>query len=182
MNWLDIIILIPIAFFAWQGLKNGLIMEIFTLAALILGIWASLEFAYVAEDFMRDQFNWKSEFLHIISFIVTFIIVVIAVNLIGKIISKLFHAVALGPVDKILGLAFGAVKAILLLTVIVFIFNDFSGRKGIIDKEVKNESFCYPLLEDLSEEMEKIVDDREMPDLRKQKEKLEDVVEETFNT
>lgn len=182
MNWLDIVILIPVVFFAWQGMKNGLIMEVFTLAALILGIWASLEFSFIAEDFMRDNFDWRSEYLHIIAFIVTFIIVVVGVNIIGRVIEKIFHAIALGAVDKVLGLAFGAIKGILLLTIIFYVFDNFEMEKGLIDKEVKKESFCYPLLEDFSAEMERIVFDNDMPDLQKQKKKLEEVVDDTFNT
>ncbi len=182
MNWLDIVILIPLAFFAWQGVKNGLIMEVFTLAALVLGIWASLEFSYIAEEFLQDNFNWKSDYLHIIAFIVTFIIVVVGVNIIGRMLEKIFHAVALGGLDKIMGLLFGAVKGIILCTIVFYVFDNFEIKKGLIDKEVKSESFCYPVIKNISEEMERIVFDGEMPDLKKQKEKLEEAVDNTFNT
>ncbi len=184
MNWLDILILIPVVFFAWQGLKNGLIMEVFTLAALILGIWASLEFSYVAEDFLHDTFNWNSEHLNIIAFIVTFIVVVVVVNLLGKLLKSVFQAVALGAIDKILGLAFGAAKAIVLLAIVVYVFNSFDMKKGLISDDVKDESFCYPYLNDIVNEVEDIIDDEdfEMPDFKKEREKLEEKVEETFNT
>lgn len=184
MNWLDILILIPVVFFAWQGLKNGLIMEIFTLAALILGIWASLEFSYIAEDFLRDSFNWKSEHLNIIAFIVTFIVVVIVVNLLGKLLKGVFQAIALGAVDKILGLVFGAAKAVLLLAIVVYVFDSFNMKKGLISDEVKDESFCYPYLNTIVDEVEGIINDEEfeMPDFKKEREKLEEKVEETFNT
>lgn len=182
MNWLDIVILVPLAFFAWQGFKNGFIMELFTLAALILGIWASLKFSYVAENFLVDQFNLKTNYLHIISFIVTFIIVVVAVNLLGKVIEKIFHAIAFGGLDKILGGVFGILKGIVFLTILLYVIDSFDMKKGLIADEVKEESTLYPKLEDISNRMIDYVFNGEKPDIQKQRERIEEAVEETFNT
>ena len=182
MNWLDIVILVPLAFFAWQGFKNGFIMEIFTLAALILGIWASLEFSYIAEKFLVNQFNLKTDYLHIISFIVTFIIVVVAVNLLGKVVEKIFHAIAFGALDKVLGGVFGVVKGIVFLTILVYVFDSFNMKKGLIADDVKEESTLYPKLEDISTRMIDYVFNGEKPDIQKHRERIEEVVEETFNT
>jgi membrane protein required for colicin V production len=44
LNLLDIIILIPLLLFAYNGYKKGLIIEIATLIALVLGIYASIHF------------------------------------------------------------------------------------------------------------------------------------------
>ncbi|HPE87217.1 MAG: CvpA family protein [Bacteroidales bacterium] len=181
MNWLDILILVPLVFFAWQGIRNGLIMEIFTLAALLLGIWASLKFSYVAETFLQDKLSMDASYLHIIAFILTFIVVVIAVNLLGKGIKKLFHAIALGPVDTILGLAFGAIKGILLLAILFYVFDNFERKNDLIDQKIKEESFFYPYIENLSNKMEEIVFDEKRPDFDQEKNQVNDFIEETFN-
>ncbi len=57
MNVLDIILAIPILWLAYKGFTKGLIIEISTLAALVLGIYASLHFSYITADFLRNNLD-----------------------------------------------------------------------------------------------------------------------------
>ena len=43
MNWIDIIVLIPLCWYAFRGFKNGFLMEIISLAALFLGLFCFLQ-------------------------------------------------------------------------------------------------------------------------------------------
>ncbi len=181
MNWLDIIILIPLLLFAFRGLKNGIIMEIFTLIALILGIWGALEFSFITEAYLIEQFQWDNKYLGVIALVITFVLVVVGVYLVGKVIQKLFQAVALGMLDKLLGFLFGVMKGLLILTLIVHIYNGFDKKSQLIHEEVKEASFCYPILLQINEAMTEIIADQELPDIHKEKEKLDDRVKETFN-
>ncbi len=42
MNWLDIGIAVPLVWGAYVGFKKGLVIELASLAALILGIYAAI--------------------------------------------------------------------------------------------------------------------------------------------
>ena len=49
MNFLDILILIPIAYGAYKGFKHGFVIELFTLLAILVGIYVGINFSdYVA--------------------------------------------------------------------------------------------------------------------------------------
>ena len=45
MNYLDIIIIIPLIWGAYKGFRKGFIIEIASLIALILGIWGGINFS-----------------------------------------------------------------------------------------------------------------------------------------
>ena len=77
MNIIDIIILVPFAWFAYTGFKKGLVIGVASLAALILGIYAALYFSGIVAGFMTDNLNIKTDYLPIISFIITFPVVIL---------------------------------------------------------------------------------------------------------
>ena len=147
MNILDIIILIPVAWMAFRGFSKGLIIEVATLVALILGIYLSINFSYVAGNFLVEQFDLTTKYLHIIAFIVTFIGVVLVVHLIGKILEKVINIVALGLINKLLGGVFGILKAVVLLSVIIMLINRFDPNQNLITDEKRDSSMFYEHVE-----------------------------------
>ena len=50
MNILDIILIIPLAWFAYRGFTRGFIIELASLVARIAGIWAARHFSFCAAD------------------------------------------------------------------------------------------------------------------------------------
>jgi membrane protein required for colicin V production len=45
MTLLDLFLVLPLIYGAWRGFKKGLIIEIFTLLAIIVGIYVSVHFS-----------------------------------------------------------------------------------------------------------------------------------------
>ncbi|MCK4570237.1 MAG: CvpA family protein, partial [Bacteroidales bacterium] len=132
MNWLDIVLAIPLLWFMYKGFRNGLIMELASLAALVLGIFIALHFSIYAEEYLRENFEIAEKYLYIISFAITFIIVAVLVFLAGKIIHKLVSIIALGFLNKIAGGVFGFLKAVLVLSVILYFLNEFDTNSSIL--------------------------------------------------
>ena len=50
MVFVDILIIIPLIYAAWKGFKHGIIIEVFTLLALFVGIYAGIHFFDFAGD------------------------------------------------------------------------------------------------------------------------------------
>jgi membrane protein required for colicin V production len=63
------------------------------------------------------------EYLPIIAFALTFIILVVGIYFIGKIIQHLVEAIALGLVNRLLGVVFSLVKYAFLISAILVILN-----------------------------------------------------------
>ncbi|MDT8402303.1 MAG: CvpA family protein, partial [Bacteroidales bacterium] len=76
MNYIDIIILAFIAWAIYRGFKNGLFVEIASIAALVLGIWGSIRFSWFTQNKLIEYFDMQGEYLGLIAFIITFIVIV----------------------------------------------------------------------------------------------------------
>ena len=149
MNWLDIVLAIPILWFTFKGFRNGFVIELASLAALILGIFVALHFSFYAEDYLRENFEVAENYLHIISFAITFIIVAVLIYLVGKIIHKLVNIIALGFLNRLAGGLFGLLKTAIVLSVIIYFFNGFDSDSSIIKSEVKENSYLYDPIESI---------------------------------
>lgn len=143
MNFIDIILGIFLAYGLYKGFRKGLVIEVASLVALVLGVYGGIHFSDSVADFLRKQFDWQTEYLHIISFAITFIGIVFIVYTIGKIVEKLINIVALGLVNKIAGGAFGLLKVAFILSVILIIIESFDKKANLINEEKKENSFLY---------------------------------------
>ena len=147
MNWLDIVLGIPLLWFTYKGFKNGFVIELASLAALILGIFIALHFSFYAEEYLSDHFEIGEKYLYIVSFAITFIIVAVVIFLLGKLIHKLVNIIALGFLNRLAGGIFGLLKCALVLSVILYFFIGFDQGSSILKDEVKQESFLYDYVE-----------------------------------
>ncbi len=143
MNFLDIILVIPIVVLAIAGYKKGLIKEIASLAALILGIYFAVYFSDYVARFLLEKFDFNERYVFIIAFIITFIGVVLLVSLIGKLLDKVAKFAALGIVNKLLGLVFGIVKGILIMSILVLLFNLIDNKTKILKDDIREGSLLY---------------------------------------
>ena len=141
MNYIDIILIIPIIWFAYQGFKRGLIIELASLVALILGIYAAMYFSGYAADFLVNNFDMGPKYVPVVAFIITFIIVVVLVHLLGRILEKLVNMVALGFLNKMAGGIFGILKAALFISIVILVINHFNDQ--FISKEKQENSLLY---------------------------------------
>jgi len=143
MNYIDIIIAIPLIYALYKGWTKGLIIEVATLTALLLGIFLAVNYSDYAKELLSSQLDISSSYMAFIAFIVTFIAVVVVINLIGKWLSKTMEAVSLGTMNRFLGSLFAMSKALLILCVVVTLFEGLDNKMNIVKAEVKHESKLY---------------------------------------
>lgn len=146
MNYLDIIIAIILFLFGWKGLRKGLIIEVVTLLAFGVGIYGAMHFSDFTAAHLQDFMEIKPQYLNTIAFVLTFIILVVLVNLIGRLISKWVKSMNLGFFDKLGGFLFGILKGVLLCSVLLMVLNNFQ-LLGVVKPKVKEESKLYPYIE-----------------------------------
>lgn len=148
VNYLDIFIVIPLLWFGYKGFKNGFVIEAASLAALLLGVFGAYRFSGITSEFLIQNMNIQSEYMSLISFAITFIVIVVLVHFFAKLLSKLIKAVALGFINKLAGLVFGVAKLAFILSILLGLFNRFDHEQKLIKPNMKSESFFYkPLSE-----------------------------------
>lgn len=148
MNLVDIILIVPIVWFAYQGFKKGFVIELASLAALILGIYAAIYFSGYVADILVNSFNMGPKYVPVVSFIITFVVIVFLVYSVGKILEKLIDMIALGFVNKLAGSVFGILKGAVMISIVLMIINHFN--EDLISSDKKDNSFLYAPVEGIA--------------------------------
>ncbi|MDD3876570.1 MAG: CvpA family protein [Bacteroidales bacterium] len=146
MKLLDIILLVPLVWFTIKGFRKGFIIELATLAALIGGVYIAYFFSDITADFLCRIFDFYSKYLLPISFVVTFIIVVILVFMLAKALEAVVKTVNLGLINKLAGALFGLIKISIILGFILYQISYLDIKEKIISSEAKDTSYTYKYL------------------------------------
>lgn len=123
MNFLDIIVIIPVIWGAFKGFKNGLISEAGSIASLILGIWAALTLSDTLAPYVEKYSSVSEGYQQITAFAVTFVLVLILCYIITRVIISFCKAIKILWLDKLLGVIFGMSKYLIILSFIFYLAN-----------------------------------------------------------
>lgn len=143
MNIIDIILALILLFGLVMGFKRGLFVEITSLVGLILGIYGAIYFSYFLSDFLKTKVSWDPSVIQIIAFAGTFVIIVIALAMLGKALTTIAETIMLGFFNKVLGAIFGLLKFALILSVVLIIFSEFNKTLKFMDKSKSENSVLY---------------------------------------
>ncbi len=148
MNYIDYIVLAPILYGFYKGFTKGLILELTSLIALIAAIYGASHLSGHTFKLLKKVSQIDQGYLEMVSYALTFIGIIIGINLIGKLLTYLVKMVALGFVNRLVGAIFGGVKVLLIITIILHFFNTFNSQFKLINEKQLNHSLIYkPLLE-----------------------------------
>ncbi len=150
MNWVDLVIVVILIVSAVSGFINGLIREAASLAALILGIWGAIKFSGFTAAKMYDFFDMTGHYVGIIAFLITFGVIVIIIHFIGLLADKIADAASLGFVNRLLGIAFGIFKSVLLMSVFFVILNAIDVRRPFLPHKTLEGSYFYNPISDIA--------------------------------
>ncbi len=150
MNTFDIVITALLLFGFIRGIVKGLFVEVASLVALIAGVFGAIHFSYFIADVLVEYVMWDEKYITIVSFALTFAIIVIAIALIGKLLTKIANFAALGLLNKLLGGVFGALKIGLILSVVLLVFNKLNNNIPFISDEQKENAILYEPVKNLA--------------------------------
>ncbi|MEE4197684.1 MAG: CvpA family protein [Bacteroidales bacterium] len=150
MNTIDLVFAILFLWSAYRGFTKGFIVQLATLAALLLGILGAVMFSDFTSSLIIKNFEVSGQYLPLISFAVTFIVIVIAVHLLAKLLNKLIDAIALGIVNRILGMLFSLLKYAFIISIVLVLINKADEKYSFIPDETKENSLFYKPLSDFA--------------------------------
>lgn len=143
MSVIDIVLGALILFGLVRGLMKGLFVEVASLVALIGGVYGAIHFSNFAASFLESKVDWDEKYINITAFAITFVIIIIAIAMAGKALTKLADFAALGIVNKLLGGVFGAAKIALILSVILLVFDKMNNTLPFAEEEDLEASVLY---------------------------------------
>lgn len=149
MNYIDLVLAIFLIIAAFQGFRNGFIVELASLAALVLGIWGAIKFSDFTAAYIEKNLNFHSEHITTIAFVVTFVLIVIVVHILGKALDKIVKAVFLGFLNRLAGIVFGILKTAVILSIFLILFDSVDENVHILPAKQKEQSKLYSPMKQL---------------------------------
>lgn len=143
MNTVDIVIGIILLVGAVRGFSRGLFVEVTTLVGLILGIYGAIHFSHFLSDFLKSSVSWDESMIQLVSFAGTFLIILIALVLLGKAMTKVAETLALGFFNKMVGAIFGFLKYALILSIVLIVYDEINASLRFVEKEKTKSSILY---------------------------------------
>lgn len=150
MNWIDATIVLILILSVIMGFINGFVKEVASLAALILGIWGAIRFSTFTAGKLYDYFDMTGQYVGIIAFVITFGVIVIVIHFIGIVADKIVSAASLGFINRILGMGFGLLKSVLIMSVIFVLLNVIDSKRPFLPKDKISESTFYNPISDIA--------------------------------
>ncbi len=165
MNYLDVIIAIPLLFGAWRGYKQGLIFEMAMIIGLILGFYIGFKFLHYFEKFVSKYISSSGDFLPYLTFFIVLALVIALMILLAKMLEAILKITALNLFNQIAGAVFGIIKFALVLSFLLALFKPVDLRMSLIPNKIKTESVLYnpvlniahylfPAIQDVKKEFE----------------------------
>ena len=146
MSAIDIIFLALIGLLMIRCYLKGLISELLSMAAVVLGVLASIFFYKNGAMYLRENFwpELTNPIPEIVSFVALFVIVFFIVKLLEVLLKEVVKGLKLGGANKFLGLIFGFAEGVAVVSLILFLFQLI---KPIYDaSNLLSESFIAELL------------------------------------
>lgn len=128
MTAFDYAFIALLLFFAVGGLIRGVVREVFGIVAWVASVWASVRLAELCEPLV-NPITQQPLLRWLIASLAVGTIAYLAVVLIGRFVSGAVDMALLGPINRMLGLLFGAAKALIVIGVLTFIGLQFGMAK-----------------------------------------------------
>ena len=143
MSIIDIVLGALLLFGLIRGLMKGLFVELASLVALLLGVWGAIHFSFYAAEFIQARTDWAEKTINIVAFGITFVVIVLAISLAGKALTKLADFASLGIINKLLGALFGVAKIGLILSVLIGVFEKLNNTLPFLSEDQIEDSVLY---------------------------------------
>lgn len=127
MSIADLILLVLLAFGAYGGYRKGLVLEVISLLALVLGVVGGIKLMNVGMDILSSFFDGLGILMPVLGFLFVFVLIIVAVTILGQVLKKVIDWTPLGPVDHVAGAVLGIFKFAFGLSILLLLF----GKLGI---------------------------------------------------
>lgn len=143
MGFIDILLAALLVFGLIKGLRNGLFVELASLISLFVGIYIAIKFSYLVRSAVGSVVSWSPKTIQVTAFILTLIVVVVAIHLLAKMLTGVASFAFVGWLNTLGGGFFALIKTVLLLGVVLSLFQKVNLNNMLISKETQENSLLF---------------------------------------
>ena len=122
MTGFDLLLIAVIVASALLALIHGIIKEIFSLAAWIVGLGAAILLAGPVGNWFPPDMLGVPHLRYVVAFLLILVGVLIIGAAVGTLLKSGAKAIGLGLLDRLLGAAFGVLRGALIAMIVVLVF------------------------------------------------------------
>jgi membrane protein required for colicin V production len=142
---IDIIFVALMVLAVFKGLRNGLVVALFSFLAFIIGLAAAMKLSVVVAEYLADNTNISQKWLPVLAFVIVFFFVVLLVRLGAKAIEGALRLVMLGWLNKIGGIIFYALLYLFIFSILLFYAQQLNMIKPQVADVSVSFKYIYPL-------------------------------------
>lgn len=147
INWLDVILVLPLVVGLVRGLMRGLISEIIAIVVVILGVLGARFGAPPFSAWLLTQFAWPQGVCDVVAYTMLFLGIAILLSILARLLTKFMRTIHLGWANRLAGGLFGIAKYGLIVLIVVFVMDRTNDAFHWLDgAQVVSDSVIYPLM------------------------------------
>ena len=113
MTWFDGLLALILGLSTLHGFRRGLVLEVFALAALVVGVAAGFVYHGTVAEYLEPWIEHRTA-TRILGFVLVSAAVGFGVHMLGRWVRTMVHAVFLGWADTLVGAGIGLLRGWLL--------------------------------------------------------------------
>lgn len=120
MNWLDVLLLLPLLVGLVRGIIRGLVSEVIAIVVVIFGVLGAKLWAPPFSGWLLGQFAWPQGVCDVVAYVLLFLAIAIVLAIVARLLNKFLRAIHLGWANRLFGGLFGLAKYGIIVMVAVF--------------------------------------------------------------
>lgn len=143
---IDVACLLFLVVAMFKGLRNGLIIGIFSFIAFVIGLAAAIKLSSVAAEYIGNNTTIGERWIPIIAFVAVFLLVAFLVRLGAKALEGVIQIAMLAWLNKIGGILLYAFLYLFIFSIIIF----YADQLNLIKKATLEASVSLPYIKPLA--------------------------------
>lgn len=146
MNIIDIILLVIAAWALYDGIRDGLLVQIGGIAGLVIGVWL----AFRQAERVGVWFGMHGAEASVAGFVTVLAVTVIVIAMGSRLLRGVFRMTGLGIFDALLGAVVSLLKTAIVASLIIAAIDSVNVNNALIGKERIETSRAYMPLRNFS--------------------------------
>lgn len=139
MNTIDLIVYVVALLAVWNGWRQGVVVQLFSLAGIVAGIYLASRYGTAAAELLRLD----PEIAAPAGFVVVLLVTILLVAVAARLVRKLFHFAGFGVADIVLGVVVSLLKYALVLSVLFSAFDTLNADYTLVNPQTVGRSKLY---------------------------------------
>lgn len=143
MNFLDLVIAVPLGYLIFKGYKRGLIFELASLAGVVFGCIVAVRMAH----WFSTMVGLEGDNAFLIAFFILFVGVVVLALFLGKLIERFVKLIHVGFLNNLAGAILGLLKGVCIVGVLLYYLAVIDLNNKVLTNDAKQSSMLYKPVE-----------------------------------